>query len=125
MHDEGIDDPLRVTAVVVLAVLLFGYFLAVDWLVYFGLGLLGLALLSSTVNEYFAWIWMKFARMIGTVNSKVILTIIFYLFLTPISLLYRAVMGNPLISIRNEGENDSYLVSRNKTFTRDDFKTPW
>lgn len=122
MEDQ---KPLRVTAVVVLAILLVGYFFQINWLVYSGLTLFGLALISSTVNEYFAWLWMKFARGIGTINSKILLTIIYYLFLTPIALLYRLIMGNPLTTIDRSDENDTYFVTRNKTFTQDDFQTPW
>ena len=125
MNEENDQDSLRVTSVVVLAVLLVGYFFGINWLVYTGLGLMGLALLSSTINEYFAWIWMAFARMIGTVNSKILLTIIFYLFLTPVSVLYRAISGSPILTVEDGKDRDTYFVSRNKTFTEEDFEAPW
>lgn len=119
------QQALRVTSVVVLAILLVGTIFTMDWLTYTGITLLGLALVSSTINEYFAWIWMKFARAIGTVNSKILLTLIFYLFLTPIALLYRLIMGNPLITVDREGNRNSYFSSRDKTFDQNDFETPW
>jgi hypothetical protein len=68
---------------------------------------------------------MKFARVIGTINSKIILTIIFYLFLTPLAFSYRLISGNPLQQVESEEEKESYFVERSKSFTKEDFENPW
>ena len=125
MTDDSVEHPLRVTAVVVLAAVLVGVYFRLDWLLYSSLGFLVLALVSSTVNEAFAHAWMTLARWIGTINSKIILTAIFFLLLTPIAFLYRTLSGTPIVTVEEGRNRDSYFVERDKTFSPDDFENPW
>lgn len=125
MDDNEIQNPLKVTSVVVVAILLVGVIFNFQWIIYSGITLLGLALLSSTVNEYFAWLWMAFARAIGTINSKILLTIIFYGILTPIALFSRIIRGTPIKTIGENREDETYFETRNKTFNPQDFEDPW
>ena len=37
--------------------------------------------------------WLKFAEVLGRINSFILLSVVFYVFLTPVALLYRAVAG--------------------------------
>lgn len=41
----------------------------------------------------FAAAWLKFAGALGRINSFLLLSVVFYVFLTPLALLYRAVSG--------------------------------
>lgn len=125
MNTDSVPNPLRVTAVVVFAAVLAGLYFQLDWLAYSGVLVLGLALVSSTVNKTFARLWMAFARWIGTINSKIILTIVFYLLLTPIALLYRTLSGSPIQSVDEDDQRDTYFVERHKSFSPEDFENPW
>jgi len=111
--------------VVVMAVLIIGIYFQIDWLTYSGLILGVVSLFSDTFNQYFAWGWMKFARVIGTINSRILLTIIFYLFLTPLAISYRLISGNPLQQVESEEDKESYFVERSKSFQKGDFENPW
>ena len=123
--DEEIENPLRITLFVVLVVLLLGIYLNQYWVLYSAMGFLGLALLFRTVNTYFARGWMKLARILGTVNSKLILTLLFYLVLTPIALLSRLFRSSPVIRTPEGTKRDTYWNRREKQFERDDFEKPW
>jgi hypothetical protein len=125
MEDDDRSHSLRVVGVVVLALFIFGLILEWEILLYVGTGLLGIALVSSTVADGLADIWMKFARIIGTVNSKIILGIIFYGFLTPIAMFYRLIHGSPIREMNRDETDGSYFVERNKRFSKDDFENPW
>lgn len=59
------------------------------WLAYLAGVVLFLSLLSQKVGAGIVAGWMKFASIIGFVNSRIILTIVFYFILTPIALVYR------------------------------------
>jgi hypothetical protein len=117
--------PYRVTSVVVLVILVVGIYLRLESLLLAGMALLALTLLSPDFTDRFARGWMTLARWIGTVNAKILLTLIFYLVLTPLAWLYRLLHGTPLQSIDRSDQRETYLQPRDKTFTPDDFEDPW
>jgi hypothetical protein len=55
--------------------------------------------------------WMVVARKIGWFNSRVILTVVFYLVLTPVGLV-RRILGYDPMHRRFELETGSYRVTR-------------
>jgi Saxitoxin biosynthesis operon protein SxtJ len=55
--------------------------------------------------------WMKFAFILGWINTRIILGIAFFLVLTPIGVLMRLFGKNP-IDVRLERERESYWVKR-------------
>ena len=75
------------------------------------LGLAGLFLLLAgvapralaPVERY----WMAFAERLGAVMTRVILTLTFYLVITPIGLLLR-VMGKDLLHLRDDRDRESF-----------------
>jgi len=42
------------------------------------------------------WVWMKFAKVLGTVMTYVVLTLAFYMVLTPMGLLMRLIGKRPV-----------------------------
>ncbi|MBF0456801.1 MAG: hypothetical protein HQK99_02780 [Nitrospirae bacterium] len=59
------------------------------WLMWMAFVLMVLNVFVEPVARTVAGAWMKFAEVIGQVNSKVLLSMAFYLVLTPLSVLYR------------------------------------
>ena len=55
--------------------------------------------------------WMKFAFILGWVNSRIILSLIFFLLFTPIGLIMR-LFGRDALNRRMNDESDSYWVKR-------------
>src|SRR6185369_3921749 len=49
--------------------------------------LLVLSLLSFTAAKWIAIAWLKFSEVLGSVTSKIILSVIFFLFLIPLAFL--------------------------------------
>jgi hypothetical protein len=66
--------------------------------------------------------WMKLASVLGWINGRILLTIVFYLLLTPLALIARLLKGTGF-SRYNKGQ--SPLVSREHTFGKADFEKPW
>jgi len=61
----------------------------VKWLLWAALLLLLGAIIESRVTTILSEYWMKFAHILGNVNSRIILSIVFYMILTPFALIYR------------------------------------
>ena len=67
--------------------------------------------------------WMLISKVLGWISSHIILSILFYLFLTPIALL-RRVMGKRDMKVLLENE-ESGFYERNHVYAGKDFLNPW
>jgi hypothetical protein len=67
-------------------------------------------------------VWMKFARILEWVNTRIILSVIFYLIFTPLGLVMK-LLGKDLLDRRIEGNKDSYWHKKeNKGFNLSDYE---
>lgn len=67
--------------------------------------------------------WFKLAEGLGWFNSRVILGIMFYVFLWPISMLYRLTTKNPM-GIKRPDTNSVY-AERNHLYEKKDLEKIW
>jgi hypothetical protein len=81
-----------------------------------------LSLFSKTFSKYLSIAWMKLAEGMGYVMSKVVLSIIFFVFLSPIAFLYRLATKK---SMKKNSSTDTVFDERNYTFAKKDFDNPW
>lgn len=77
---------------------------------------------SPYLASKISWLWLKFAELLGGVMSKIILSIVYFVFLVPIALFYRLIKKNPLILKR---QKDSYYMERNKEYSSKDIENIW
>jgi hypothetical protein len=87
--------------------------------------LLAAGLFVKPAGALVARAWLGFAEVLGAVNSRIILAAIFFLFLTPISLLARLFRGDFLHLRRRTGDNRSYWHARNHAYTAQDIGKLW
>lgn len=81
------------------------------------------SLLSTTVQRGIIFVWEKIAKVIGTVNSYLLLSVIFFIFLTPIALLMKLL--NNKDSLRLKKPTDSNFFERNLKFKKEDLSNIW
>jgi hypothetical protein len=115
------DAQARKTALVVSAVLL----AVAAWNLYRGrnivvavFGVLGAALLVAglllpAAARRFHTGWMRFASALGHVNSRVLLTLMYYLAITPYGFVSRLARRDPLR--RRGARQESYWIERKRT----------
>ncbi len=63
----------------------------------------------SPIHKY----WMKFAMVLGWINSRIILSLVYYLLFTPISLIQKVIKRDAL-ERRFHEDSDSYWDDRSK-----------
>lgn len=88
------------------------------------LALLIAGLFVKPVARVISRAWLGFAGFIGTLNSKVILAIVFFLLLTPLAMIYRLFSDNPL-QLGNCRDKDSLYKERNHRYNSADFEKMW
>ncbi|WP_232073943.1 SxtJ family membrane protein [Spirosoma aureum] len=94
------------------------------WLLYISLSVGALTLLIPALARWISFGWFKLAEGLGYVNSRILLSIVFFIFLLPIALLYRLANRNPL-SLRNGRQTGSLFVERNHTYAPKDMDNIW
>ena len=92
------------------------------WSIYIALGSLFFGLFVPTISKQITWLWFKLAEGMGFIMSKVVLGILFYLFISPYSLLFR-VFNSDILSIKTKKE--SYFSDRNIEYKSEDLSNPW
>ena len=92
--------------------------------VYLSLALLLVALFVRPLAKIISRAWMKFAEVIGSFNSRVILSLAYFLILTPLAVAYRMFNKNPL-NLKASGSESSLFITRDRLYTRADFEKMW
>lgn len=86
--------------------------------------LLGLiAILSEKANDKIIWIWSKISEVIGLIMPNILLTIVFYLFLTPLALLNRINRKKNPLQLKNY--NTTVFVTKSKVFSAKSLEKIW
>lgn len=83
-----------------------------------------IGLLIPSLAKYIATAWYKLAEVLGRINGTILLTVIFFLLLTPLALI-RKWIGGSVIKKKQDATKDSYFLERNHEFTSADLKNPW
>ena len=58
--------------------------------------------------------WIKFGEILGLIIAPLVMALVYFIFLTPISLIVR-IIGKDLLGIKFNKKLDSYWIKRKKT----------
>ena len=82
----------------------------------------GLGLAIYQLGLYITIGWFKMTQAIGWVTSKVILTILYFLFITPYALVLKVLSKKDVLKSK---DSESLFVSRNQKYSAKDLENPW
>lgn len=119
------EKQLETILVVSTALLLFFLIFNASWLLYSAFALSLLSLISKKISYWFTRGWLGFSEMLGFVMSRLIMTLLYFLLLTPLALLYRVFNKDPLQLNRNPDRSVSYYTPRGYTYTAKDLENTW
>jgi hypothetical protein len=89
---------------------------------------MALHVINMTVPQVFrpiAVLWLGLSDLLGAVVSRILLSIVFFLVVTPIAIL-RRLMGKDSLKLRAfKAGNDSVMLERNHTFIGRDLEKPF
>jgi hypothetical protein len=109
----------------VLILLLLGLWLRRDAWFVAAVALLLLTMIAPTAYRPVAIVWLGFSRLLGTVVSRILLTVIFLTVVTPVGLV-RRLAGADSLRIKQFKKNaDSVMVKRNLTYRREHIDKPY
>ena len=70
-------------------------------------------ILNSKILNPFNKIWIKFGEVLGLVIAPLVMATIFFIILTPISLIVR-ILGKDLLGLKFTKNKDTYWIKRSK-----------
>lgn len=89
-----------------------------QWALYVSLAAGIIGILSVRLSLLIESAWMKLGNAIGYVVSNVLLSMVFFLVLTPIAMLFRVFNKDPLMLSE---KHPSFFIDRQKKFNKNDF----
>ena len=83
-------------------------------------GIVGIV--SPFLSRKIEWVWLKLSQLLGYIIPNVLLSIVFYLFLFPISLISKLFTKDPLMLSK---KYNTYFIDINKEIDKKSFKKTW
>lgn len=119
MKDKHLGTMLVFVTVLVIIYLFTGN----RYLLYAAVGTACIGLFIPWLSRKIHTVWMKFAEMLGFVMNRVLLSVVFFIFLVPVAFLSRLFRKPPMGAHR--GQLSSYYTERNFTYTRKSLEDLW
>ncbi len=95
----------------------------VDWMLWVSLVVGVLSMMSGTMMNLITGAWFKFAEILGNyVTGPILLGLVFFVVLFPISVLARIFGEDHLMKKRRD---DSYYVDRDHAYVTEDIENIW
>ena len=104
-------------------IVFFNYFLESKNIFYVSLILSGLGVLSIRLSEIIEKLWFKLSYLLSQTIPNILLSVIFFLILTPIALLSRLFKSQTEFISKNN-QNSMFRI-KNKSFNKESFKRAW
>lgn len=116
------QDVYKNLLVIVVGLVLFYFIFDIVYLLYaaLGVGLVSIFFLSAA--NAINWIWLKFALLLGWINSKILLSIVYFVFLVPIALVSRIFTKDPL---QLKGAKTSNWQDKDHLYVKEDLENTW
>ncbi|UCH20943.1 MAG: hypothetical protein JSU83_20875 [Deltaproteobacteria bacterium] len=121
IHSQARDTGLALLLILLLII----YFSKNLGLVIPSIGVLVLIIVWPTIFRPFAPLWFGLSNLLGALVSKIILSMIFFLIVTPVGLL-RRMFGRDSMRLKDwKNGQDSVLLERNHICTKKDIEKPY
>jgi hypothetical protein len=93
------------------------------WMLYVALIVGGLGAISTLLAEKIDWIWTKIGWILSKIVPNVIMTLVFYLVLTPTAFLSRLFGKKDPMDLKNT--TTSLFKTKGRPFSKESFEKPW
>lgn len=117
------EETTKTVLLLTLSGVVFYFIYRQDWMLIVGLVIGFLGLISDTLAFYVDLFWRKLGWLLGLIVPKVILSIVFFLFLTPLAILSRIFGPKDPLHLKYTG--DSLFKVVDKKYEKSHFEKMW
>ena len=115
-------DHFQTILVICLGFIGLSFLFKTEVLLYIGIGLGVIPALIPATAPYISIGWYKLGEALGWVNGKILLSVVFSIFLTPVALFYRWTKKNPM---QKKDKEDTVFKVRDHQYIAKDLQDPW
>lgn len=108
--------------VIVTGLLVLSFIFKTPLLISISIGVGVAALISPNIASAIVWFWEKIALVLGYINTRILLSVLFYVFLVPIAAISRLFSKDPM---KLKNPKGTVFVTRNHTYTAKDLENMW
>lgn len=94
-------------------------------LVYAAMALHVLNMVAPQLYRPVAMVWLGFSHLLGTIVSRIVLSIVFFLVVVPMGILRKMTGKDPMKLRVFKASGESVMIERNHTFTARDLDRPY
>ena len=120
---ENKNNPTSTILTIVVGFLIVFLITKWNWALYVSITIGALGLISSTLAHYISTGWMKIGWLMGLIIPNILLSLVYFLILTPVAILSRIISKKDSLSLTNP--KGSLFTERNKSFDKNSFEKPW
>ncbi len=116
-------DTSKTTILVIsMGFLIPGILFSLKWalLVSLTIGIIGI--ISNSLTRKIEWAWMKLGQLLNYIIPSVLLGLVFYLILWPVSIISRFFTKDPLMLL---DKHETFFITVNKEFEKKSFEKTW
>ncbi|HWY12594.1 MAG TPA: SxtJ family membrane protein [Bacteroidia bacterium] len=116
------EKKLEAVLVIAIGFLVLFFVFKIKIFVLISLLVLLLSVISDLCMNGITWIWFKISEILGWINSRILLGMVFFIILLPISLFARLLNKT---AIKLKKSNDSYYKTRDHSYLPEDIENMW
>jgi hypothetical protein len=116
-------NPTKTVLTICTGILVIYCFTKLGWLIYLAMAIGLTGMFSSMLSLLIDRLWMKLAWLLGLVIPNILLAIVFYFVIFPITLLSRLFRRIDFLTLKNR--DSSLFTNTGKQFTATSFTKPW
>ena len=117
------SNPSLTLLTIVFGLLVFNYFLKYKNIFYLTLILSGLGVFSSKISFIIEKIWFKISSILSQFIPNILLTVVFFLILTPVALVSKIFKSQTDFNSKNN-QISTFKIQK-KSFVKESFERAW
>ncbi len=117
------QDRYKTILVIVTGLLAIAWIFEIPVLVSIALGVGAVSIFIPPAASAIEWVWFKIALALGWINSRILLSVIYFVFLMPLAWVSRLFTKDPLAL--KKGGRSTLFVTRDHLYTGKDLENIW
>jgi hypothetical protein len=117
------QDKFKTILVIVTGLLAIGWIFDIPLLTRIAVVIGAVSIFIPPAARAIEWVWFKLALGLGWINSRILLSIIYFVFLMPIAWISRLFTKDPMAL--KKGKRETLFTTRNHLYTGKDLENIW
>ncbi|MFK7786899.1 MAG: hypothetical protein AB8B56_17390 [Crocinitomicaceae bacterium] len=114
----------KTVLIITVGFLVLYFFSKQDVLLYIAIGVGFLGSVSDYLADKIDWLWTKLGWLLSLIVPNIIMTLIFYVILTPTAFLSRLFGKSDPMDLKNS-QSSLFKEKKERSFSKESFEKPW